>query len=140
MRQYSAEVTINASAETIWQILTDPSGYPEWDPGMERVEGSFKAGEKMKLFTKMSPERAFPVTVTSVNTGESIVLTGGMPLGLFKSERTHTLTPAGDGAVKFTTREIFSGLMLPLIGRSIPDLTTAFEQFAAGLKAKAEGS
>lgn len=140
MRQYSAEVTINAAAETIWQILTDPAGYPAWDPGMERVEGVFDVGTQMKFFTKLSPDRAFPATVTSVKKDESIVLTGGMPLGLFKSVRTHTLTPAGDGTVKFTTREVFTGLMLPLIGRSIPDLTTTFEQFAAGLKAKAEES
>jgi hypothetical protein len=35
-------------------------------------------------------------------------------------------------------REEFSGLMAPLITRSIPDLQPAFDQFAADLKARAE--
>ena len=138
MRVYSAEITINASAEDIWQILTDGQGYPDWDPGMERVEGTFARGEKISFFTKLSPDRAFPVTVTTFLPLEKMVLTGGMPLGLFKSERTHTLTPEGDGSIKFTTSEVFSGPLLPVFGRTIPDLTQNFEAFAAGLKARAE--
>jgi hypothetical protein len=138
MRVYSAEITINASAEDIWQILTDGQGYPDWDPGMERVEGTFARGEKISFFTKLSPDRAFPVTVTTFVSGEKMVLTGGMPLGLFKSERTHTLTPEGEGSIKFTTSEVFSGPLLPVFGRTIPDLTPNFEDFVAGLKARAE--
>jgi hypothetical protein len=35
-------------------------------------------------------------------------------------------------------REEYSGPLLPLIGRSIPDLGPSFEQFATGLKRRAE--
>lgn len=35
-------------------------------------------------------------------------------------------------------REEFSGLMAPLITRSIPDLQPSFDRFAADLKARAE--
>ena len=34
--------------------------------------------------------------------------------------------------------EVFSGPMLKLIAKSIPDMTEAFDAFAAGLKARAE--
>lgn len=140
MRVYSAETTINASADDIWRILTDGQAYPEWDPGMVRVEGAFAPGEKISFFTKLSPDRAFPVTVTGFTPSKKMVLTGGMPLGLFKSERTHSLTAEGDGRTRFTTREEFSGPLLPLFGRSIPDLTESFDNFAAGLKARAEAA
>jgi hypothetical protein len=69
-----------------------------------------------------------------------MVWTGGMPLGLFKGERTFTLTPRDDGAVEFAMREVFSGLFSPMIERSIPDLQPAFDEFAAALKKKAESS
>ncbi len=62
---------------------------------------------------------------------------GGMPLGLFKGVRTFALTPE-DGTTRFTMREEYSGPMLPLIWRSMPDLQPSFDQFAAGLKARAE--
>ncbi len=67
-----------------------------------------------------------------------MVLTGGMPLGLFKSERTHQLTPAEDGKTTFDTTEIFSGLLLPIFGKNIPDLTENFQGFVAALKKQAE--
>jgi hypothetical protein len=63
-----------------------------------------------------------------------------MPLGLFKSERTHTLTPTKEGQTIFKTEEIFSGLLLPIFGRNLPDLTENFRAFAAGLKKQAEKS
>ena len=138
MRTFSASTTIEASPERIWAILTDAPAYPEWDPGVDRIEGKIAPGEKITAFSKLSPGRAFPVKVTEFVPGRQMTWTGGMPLGLFKGVRTFTLAPQGNGAVEFTLREVFSGPLLPLIGRSLPDLTSSFEQFAAGLKSRAE--
>lgn len=140
MKLYNAKVSIAATPQEIWTILADPVGYPEWDPGMIRVEGKLAEGEKVKFFTKFSPDKAFPVKITAFEPGKKMVLTGGMPLGLFKSERTHLLTPDGNGQTTFHTEEIFSGPLLPVFGRSLPDLTQSFEAFAAGLKRQAESA
>ena len=138
MKVYSVTKTIEATSETIWAILTDASRYPEWDPGMDRIEGRIAPGEKIKVFTKLSPGRTFPVKVTDFVVGRKMTWTGGMPLGLFKGQRTFTLSLQGSRTTEFTMREVFSGLLLPVFGRSIPDLTSSFEQFAAGLKTRAE--
>ena len=50
------------------------------------------------------------------------------------------LTAQGDGMTEFTLREVFTGPLLGLLGRSLPDLNTAFTQFAASLKRRAEGA
>jgi len=63
---------------------------------------------------------------------------GGLPLGLFVGERVFTLTPGSGGAVEFSMRETFTGLLAPLIGRTLPDMQPAFEQFADALKREAE--
>lgn len=138
MKAYRATEKIAAAPQKIWDILVDTASYPEWDPGMVRIEGRLALGEKVKFYTKFSPDQAFPVKVTAFEPGKKMVLTGGMPLGLFKSQRTHTLTPGEDGQTTFHTEEIFSGLLLPIFGRSLPDLTASFEAFAAGLKERAE--
>ncbi|MCB0034736.1 MAG: SRPBCC domain-containing protein [Anaerolineales bacterium] len=140
MKKYSASTHIQASPQQIWAILIDPTNYPEWDPGMVRIEGQLALGEKVKFFTKFSPERAFAVKITGFEAGQKMVLTGGMPFGLFKSERTHTLTPQPSGGTLFHTEEIFSGLLLPIFGRSLPDLSASFEAFAQGLKQRAESA
>lgn len=139
MKTFQAATTINASPDTVWSILTDAAGYPSWDPYAERIEGRIAPGQKIKAFTKLSPGRAFPVTVTEFTPGRKMTWSGGMPLGLFKGVRTFTLTPKGDGVTDFTVREQFSGPLLPLFGRSLPDMTEPFQAFVAGLKARAEG-
>ena len=67
-----------------------------------------------------------------------MVWSGGMPLGLFRGERTFTLSPQPEGWVRFVMREEYTGLLAGLIGRSIPDLQPAFDEFAADLKKAAE--
>lgn len=136
MRRYQASTTIQAAPETVWKILTDAAGYPKWDASMERIEGQLALGQTVKFYTKLAAQ-AFPVRVTAFEPARKLVLTGGMPLGLFKSERTHSLSPASGGTL-FKTEEIFSGLLLPVFGKSIPDLTENFQGFVAVLKKQAE--
>jgi hypothetical protein len=76
--------------------------------------------------------------VTEFTPGARMTWSGGMPLGLFKGVRTFTLAPGSDGATRFTMREEYTGPLLPLIWRSMPDLGPSFRQFADGLKARAE--
>lgn len=136
--EYSAAANINASPETVWALLTNASEYPEWNPTVVRVEGDIALGQKLKVFATVSPERAFPVQVAELVPNERMIWRGGMPLGLFKGVRTFTLTPAGEGTA-FSMHEVWSGPMLGLIKRSMPDLQPSFDEFARSLKLRAEG-
>jgi hypothetical protein len=138
MKSYDATATIKASPEVIWAILTDAPGYQGWDSGIERVEGSIAPGSRLKVVSKANPGRAFPVKVTELSPGRRMTWSGGMPLGLFKGVRTFTLAPEGDGRTRFTMREEYTGPLLALIWRSMPDLGPSFRQFANGLKERAE--
>jgi hypothetical protein len=138
MKSYEATATIQASPDAIWAILTDAPGYPTWDSGVERVEGDIAPGAKLKVVSKANPGRAFPVKVTELSPGQRMTWSGGMPLGLFKGVRTFTLTPGSDSTTRFAMREEYTGPLLPLIWRSMPDLGPSFRQFADGLKQRAE--
>jgi hypothetical protein len=83
-------------------------------------------------------EPSVPVKVTEFTPGRRMTWSGGMPLGLFKGVRTFTLAPGSDGTTGFTMREEYTGPLLPLIWRSMPDLGPSFRQFADGLKERAE--
>ena len=138
MKSFEATVQIDASPDAIWSVLTDATGYPSWDSGVVRVEGRIAPGEKIKVVSAVNPGRAFPAVVSAFDPAQKMVWIGGMPLGLFRGVRTFTLTPNGSGSTTFTMREEFSGPLLPLIGRSIPDLGPSFTQFAKGLKQRVE--
>lgn len=137
MRHYEAAATIAAGPEQVWAVLVDGAAWPTWDSGVEGVEGRIAAGEKVRIRSSAAPGRAFPVTVTTFEPPHRLVFTGGMPLGLFRGVRTYTLTPDGAGTL-FRMREEYSGPMLPLVWKSMPDLQPSFDRFAAGLKKRVE--
>lgn len=138
MMTYRAERVIDAQPSKIWSILMDGQNYKEWDPSIIRLEGKIALGEKIKIFTHLSPDRAFPVEVTELSPDQRMVWTGGMPLGLFKGVRTFSLKETADNKTDFKMEEVFSGPFLPLMRWMMPDLTESFESFANGLKARAE--
>jgi hypothetical protein len=138
MKTFAASVSIRATPERVWDILTRAGRYPEWNPTVSRIEGTIAPGERITVHTVISPGRAFPVRVAVFEPPRRMIWRGGMPLGLFVGERVFTLTPTPDGAVEFSMRETFSGLLAPLIGRSLPDLQPAFDEFASALKREAE--
>jgi hypothetical protein len=139
LKSYESTSHIQADPDAVWRVLADASAYPTWDSGVKSVEGTVAPGEKIKVVSEANPGRAFPITVSEIVPGERMTWTGGMPLGLFRGVRTYTLTPE-DGGTRFRMREEFSGPLLPLIWRSMPDLGPSFEKFARGLKARTEAA
>jgi hypothetical protein len=138
MKEYNATSLIKASPETIWSILTDAPSYPSWNASIDRVEGTIAPGSTVKVFIKLNPGRAFPVKVTEFEPGKKMAWSGGMPLGLFKGVRTYTISPEGYDMTRVTMHEEYTGPLLGMIWKSMPDLTPTFEQWATGLKSEAE--
>lgn len=138
MKSFATSIAIRARAETVWALLTDAVGYPRWNCTIEKINGCIAAGGKVTVHATATPGRAFPLRVTEFVPPRRMVWTGGMPLGLFTGTRSYTLTPTSEGEVEFAMREEFSGLLAPLITRSIPDLQPAFDTFAADLKRRTE--
>lgn len=139
MKSFSTSAVIHASKKLVWSILTDASSWTDWNTTVDRVDGQIALGEKITVHAKLSPGRAFPLKVSDFVPCERMVWTGGMPFGLFKGERIYTLTDRPDRSVQFTMSEGFSGLLAPLVTRSIPNLQPSFDEFASALKKCAEG-
>jgi hypothetical protein len=138
MRYYEATSTIAASPEAVWSVLSDGAAWPGWDSGVDAVEGAIVMGETIKIRSQAAPGRAFPVKVTRFEPPAHLRFSGGMPLGLFRGVRTYEVSPGPDGQVTFRMREEYTGPLLPLIWRSMPDLGPSFQRFAAGLKQRVE--
>jgi hypothetical protein len=134
---YEATADIAATPDAIWAFLVDGARYPAWDSGVLSVEGKIAPGETIKVVSGAAPGRSFPVKVTEFVPNRSMTWAGGMPLGLFRGVRTFRLTPT-EGGTRFDLREEYSGPLLGLMWRSMPDLGPSFQQFARGLKARAE--
>lgn len=138
MKAFAVTTKIQATPERVWGLLTDAAGYTRWNNTVDKVEGKIAPGGSVTVRAKINPGRAFPLKVAAFEPPRRMVWTGGMPLGLFKGERTFLLKPDANGDVEFSMREEYTGLMAPLIGGSIPDLQPAFDEFASDLKRAAE--
>jgi hypothetical protein len=138
MKRFAATATIRARPETIWALLTDAAGYPQWNSTVERIDGRIAADGKITVHAKSASGRAFPLRVTEFVSMRRMTWAGGMPLGLFTGTRNFVLTPTASGDVTFAMDETYRGPLAPLITRSIPNLQPAFDTFAADLKRRAE--
>lgn len=137
MEFYEAKTTIAAAPDAVWKVLVDGAAWPSWDSGVNSVAGTIALGNKITIKAAVGGERAFPVKVVTFDPPNTLVFSGGMPLGLFRGVRTYTLTP--DGAKTLLhMREEYTGAMLGAIWKSIPDLAPSFQQFVTGLKKRVE--
>jgi len=138
MKYFESTAHIDAPPASVWSVLMDGANYPRWDSGVESVEGTIADGGRITVRSEVSPGRTFPVKVQRSKDGSSMTWSGGMPLGLFRGVRTFTVNSTTGTETDFRMREEYSGPLLGLIWKSMPDLGPSFEQFARGLKARSE--
>jgi hypothetical protein len=142
MKELRTEIDIAASPEAVWGILTDFSAFPQWNPFIKEASGEQKVGGKLRIRI-VSPGgkgMVFKPTVLACETNREFRWLGrlGIP-GLFDGEHGFTLEPIGDGRTRFTQREVFTGVLVPLLARSLDGSTKkGFEAMNMALKERAE--
>ena len=137
MKAYEATATIAAAPEAVWKILLDGQSYTQWDSGVVALEGTIAPGERLKVTSEANPGRAFPVRVTEVAARARCAGAAACRWGCSRRAHVHADAPGDDGT-DFKLREEYSGPMLGLIWKSMPDLGPSFDKFARGLKQRAE--
>jgi hypothetical protein len=130
------ELTIRARARTLWRLLTNAKDFPRWNSTVTSVEGQIREGEQLRVRVP-GTDRVFTPRVSDVVPEQRMTWTGGFS-PVFKGVRTFELRSRPDGSTDFVMEERFSGLMLPLVKRSMPDFGPVFERYASDLKHQAE--
>ena len=85
MKSFSTSIRIHSTPEKIWGALTGTGRWSELDSSIEGVDGTLALGATVTVHAKIG--RAFPLKVVEFTPRERMVLSGGMPLGLFKGTR-----------------------------------------------------
>jgi uncharacterized protein YndB with AHSA1/START domain len=128
MAEVSAEATLPAPAEKVWDRLTDWSSYGEWNAthtafprgGPASLDVGMTFQENMKLM-------GFPAevewTVEEVTPARVLAIRGKGPMAVTVATR-YTLTPAGDGTAMRIEGE-FTGAAVSLMAGKLKDSATA---------------
>jgi uncharacterized protein YndB with AHSA1/START domain len=135
--RYHVERRIDAPPEEVWSLLADVSTYKRWNKAVISIDGTIAKGGSISLVSIANPKRTFTLHVTEMTPPNRMVWSDGMPLGLFKGERTYLVQPR-EGITHFEMTEEYTGLLAGLFTKAIPDLTDSFNLFADSLKAAAE--
>lgn len=137
--EHSVTTVIRATPARIFALLTDAAAFPGWNSTVKSIDGTIAEGQTIRVVATSAPDRVFKLKVSGVSEGRSMTWSDGFA-PMFKGVRTFTLTDKGDGTTEFAMREVFSGLMLPMIAGSLPDFGPIFDQYASDLKKAAEST
>ena len=131
--------SIEAPATTVWGLLTDVRAQSKWNSTVTSIEGRIALGGRVSFRVPDAPGQTFSPRVVVFDAPKSMVWRlDRRPL--LVSERTYRLAPGPQGSTELTIDEVFHGLLLPLIARSLPDFGAMFERTSADLKAAAEAA
>jgi len=144
MRQIRAEIEINASAEQVWHILTDFAAFPQWNPFIRQISGELKVGGKLDVYLQPSGQRGlrFHPTVLAVTPSQELRWLGRVwriPK-LFDGEHSLTIERLNANRVRFVQQEVFSGILLSLLGSTLDATERSFREMNEALKTLAEKS
>lgn len=136
-KQIKKSITINASKEKIWKILTDFENYHEWNSFIKSVTGEVKVGNQIQI--KLQGMTFKPIVLTFKENTELKWLGHLWFKGLFDGEHKFKLTDNGNGTTNFEQSENFSGILVKLFAKSLDkDTKNGFEQMNRELKLRAE--
>ena len=142
MKELRSEIEIQASAERVWQLLTDFPSFPQWNPFIRKASGNIRVGERLEVNIQPSGASGmtFRPTVLKAEPNRELRWLGHLLIsGLFDGEHIFTIEPLGESRVRFTQREVFTGLLVPLFARGLDtDTRRGFEEMNQALKTRAE--
>ncbi len=142
MRTLRSEIEIRASAEQVWQTLMDFGAHAEWNPFIPEIIGTPVSGSRLEVLIKPPGSKGmwFRPTVLTANPPREFRWIGRMGLPrLFNGEHIFQILPLSEKKVLFTQEENFTGLLVPLLWRSLDTNTrVGFQQMNEALKQRVE--
>ena len=126
MHRIETQIEINAPAERVWSLLMDFPSYPSWNPFIRSIDGNPMVGQSLNVLIQPPGSKAmrFRPTVLKVEPNREFRWKGKLLVpGLFDGEHYFQLEPKPGGGLVFRQGEVFSGLLVPLLKRSLDGAT-----------------
>ena len=139
MRELEHVTDIEAPAATVWQVLTATEQYNKWNPFMPSLIGALRVGQRLTVTIRAGRRTMkFRPIVQAFEDGAVLRWRGrlGLP-GLFDGEHELRVEATGPETSRFTQRETFRGLLVPLMGRVLADTDAGFAAMNTAFDARA---
>lgn len=142
MKELHTEIEIQASSERVRELLTNFTDFPQWNPFIRRASGELCPGARLEVYIQPSGAKGmtFKPTVLKADPGRELRWLGHLLIpGLFDGEHIFSIEVLGEKRIRFTQREKFTGLLVPLFARGLEkDTKRGFDEMNRALKTIAE--
>lgn len=138
-KEISTQITINASAEKVWEVLTNFSDYPNWNPFIVSLTGEVKKGNTISVKLQ---GMSFKPKVLVYESEKQLTWLGHLYFkGLFDGEHSFRLENNEDGSSTFYHSEKFTGLLVRLFSNMLDTKTVpGFSAMNDALKQQVESN
>lgn len=109
-KKVHTELVIPATPQQVWSVLSDPSGFRQWNPVLIPIEGEFEKGAKL-TYEMIQPDGKKSIVqakVIEIIPEKKLNQYGGI-LGILTFDHTYLLE-AVEGGTKITQHEEYRGI------------------------------
>jgi len=135
-------IEIAADARRVWEVLADFPAYSEWNPFLIEIRGEAVPGTRLAVTTRFPAGRLMrfrPLILRAEERRELRWWGRSRVPGLFEGEHIFNIAPLEVDRVRFSQRELYRGLLTPILRRTHLESTrSGFQQMNAALKARVE--
>jgi hypothetical protein len=136
------QIEIAADSASVWQLLSDLSGYPGWNPSIIRLEGRCGSGEKLRLRARMPGGLKINLrpVLDRVEQGRTLAWSASLLApGFFSAEHRFSIEELRAGGIRLVQREDFRGWFAPVFLYFFASgLQRSYEEANARLKSLVE--
>jgi hypothetical protein len=141
MKEIRTEIMINTSKEEVWNILTNFSKYPEWNPFIRSLEGQAVKDTRLVAILQLEDRKpmVFKPVVTVSDEKKKFEWFGSTPLNVVNGRHYFILEEISEKQVKFIHGEQFTGILAGPFHKKLAEPTRAgFMEMNKALKDRAE--
>jgi hypothetical protein len=141
-KHLASGVDIDATPDQVWRVLTDLASYEQWNPFIVQADGTAAPGARLTLRMQPVSGRALSLrpTVLEAEAGRRLRWRGKLGMaGVLDADHVFTIEPLRHGGVHLRQEETFSGVLVPLVSRSLVNGTLpAFRAMNEALRLRVE--
>jgi hypothetical protein len=135
-RTIRTEIVIHAPATAVWAVLTDFASHARWDPFLTAIEGRATRGQRLAV--RFSNGMTIHPTITELLPERVFEWFGKLLFGgLFDGRHRFELIAEGE-TTRFVQSESFSGVLVPLLKKTLAQTERNFVALNEALKQRVE--
>lgn len=141
MKNIQTDIVINADISTVWNVLLDFERHQSWNPFIKSIKGEQRVGKKLTVSIKPPDGKGmtFKPKILIVEPNKEFRWKGKLGInGVFDGEHYFILELLNKNQTKFIHGEIFSGILVSLMGNMLEKTKEGFQLMNVAIEKECE--